>query len=207
VSQQINLYRPIFRRQEKKFSARAMAQAGAAIVLGVVALYGFMWWQLNDMHRTLRGVEQQQVAATAQLLETARRLGTDAPSAQTVVDPVTRLEREVAELRRVEQALGRDRFVSSGGYSDFFVALARQPMAGLWLTGITISEAGANLTLAGRTTDAVNVPRYLQRLGTEKTLAGKEFEVFVLSRDKDEAELEFSLKTAPDKDDKQAKRS
>lgn len=207
MSQQINLYRPVFRRQEKKFSATAMAQAGVAIVLGVVLIYGVMWWQLADMRGALRRAEQQHVAANLRLQETAQRLGTRVPK-EGETDVVTRLEREVAALRQAQQTLNRNQFVSKGGYSDYFLALARRNMNGLWLTGVTISDAGESLTLEGRTIDAVNVPRYVQNLAGERVLAGKEFEVFVISGEKSGAELQFSLKTAPtEKDQKKARRS
>jgi hypothetical protein len=194
VMQQINLYRPIFRRQEKKFSGTAMLQAGAAIVAGVVLLYGFLLWQLHDMRGALRTAEQQQAAASARLQEAARRLGVSGAQ-PGAADPVARLEQQVAALRQTQQALNRDLTVSKGGYSDYFEALARQHMSGLWLTGVTISDAGANLRLEGRTLDAVNVPRYVQRLGAERVLAGKEFEVFLISGEKPGAQLEFSLQT------------
>ena len=47
IQQQINLYHPIFRKQEKKFSAKAMFQAGAVVVGGIVIMYAYSAWQLN----------------------------------------------------------------------------------------------------------------------------------------------------------------
>lgn len=206
MNQQINLYRPIFRRQERKFSAIAMVQAGAAIVVGVALLYGMMAWQLNEMRDALRLADQQHIAANGRLQELAQRLGQPVPQ-PTAVDQIGRLEQQVAALRRTEQSLSSGPLVNKGGYSDYFLALARQHMNGLWLTGITIGEAGENLKLEGRTVDAINVPRYVQRLAAERVLAGKEFEVFLMSSEKSRTTLEFSLQTAPGKDEKGGRRS
>ena len=41
MSQQINLYNPLFLKQEKHFSARTMAQALGIIALALAALYGY----------------------------------------------------------------------------------------------------------------------------------------------------------------------
>ena len=38
VSQQINLYQPIFRKQEKKFSTTAMLQAAGLVLAGIVLI-------------------------------------------------------------------------------------------------------------------------------------------------------------------------
>lgn len=181
MNQQINLYHPIFRRQEKKFSARAMFQASGLLLLGAVLIYAYAWWQVGSLRSQLAQAGREQEAAMKQLEEVGRTLGA------RQVDP--RLEQDVHDLearlnasQQIEAVLGQGAFARSAGYSGYFAAFARQIVPGLWLTGIHITGAGETLTLRGRSTNPELVPRYLQRLSVEKTLSGTRFQVFQVTR-------------------------
>lgn len=213
MSQQINLYSPIFRRQEKKFSAKAMLQAGGAILAGIAILAALNVWQVASLRAEIRTVDQQHSQALKQLEEASRKFK------PRVGDP--RLEEEANKLEAIlsssaqaQQLLRRDVFGDSRGYSSYFVALARQSVANLWLTHVDIVGAGESIELGGRTTVPERVPQYLQRLSSEKVLSGAEFKVFRLERpmgdEKGEADrtdsrkkpnpaeyVEFTLRTAP----------
>ncbi len=181
MSQQINLYRPIFRKQEKKFSSRAMLQAGGAIAVGVVVLYAFQFWQLRGVNAQLQQVESRLALATKQLNEASQKFGPGAKN-QALEDQVAALEKQVAARLQVRQLLSRGFFSNTEGFSEFFVAFARQHMPGIWLTGFDITGSGESMQLQGRTVDPAQVPRYVQRLSAERPLAGKEFQVFTMSR-------------------------
>ena len=205
MMQQINLYRPIFRKQEKKFSALAMSQAGAAIAVGIAIIYGLLWWQVRDLRQELRQTDARLAASTKRLDDATRQFGPGAKS-KLLEDQVADLEKQIAARLRVRDLLGRGLFSNTTGYSDFFVAFARQHISGIWLTGFDITGAGENMRLQGRTNDPALVPRYVQRLSAEQALAGKEFQVFTLSRppEKDGAiavpYVDFLFRTASAKD-------
>ncbi len=213
MSQQINLYSPIFRRQEKKFSALAMLQAGGAILVGIALLIGINLWQVVSLRADLRAADQQYARSTKQLEEASRQFKA------RVGDP--RLEEETARYEAIlatsaqaQQILRRDVFSESRGYSGYFIALARQSQPGLWLTGIDIVGAGESIELKGRTQYPERVPQYLQRLSSEKVLSGAAFKVFRLERPMEEDKpganrpdprkkpvpatfVEFTIRTAP----------
>ncbi|HJW80858.1 MAG TPA: PilN domain-containing protein [Acidiferrobacterales bacterium] len=199
MNQQINLYHPIFRRQEKKFSARAMLQASGLLLAGTVIMYAFAWWQVGALRSQITQAEQAQQAAVKQLEDISRTLGVKA------LDP--RLEQDVRDLearinasQQIEEVLQQDAFARSVGYSNYFAAFARQIVPGLWLTGVTITGAGEQLLLRGRSTTPELVPRYLQKLSVEKTLSGARFQVFQITRPEKVAStstsyVEFVVKT------------
>jgi len=122
-------------------------------------------------------------------------------------DQVVDLEKQIAARLRVRELLGQGIFSNTTGYSDYFVAFARQHVSGLWLTGFDITGAGEDMRLQGRTSDPALVPRYVQRLSAEQPLAGKEFQVFTMSRpsEKDgaapEPYVDFLFRTAGPKSD------
>lgn len=181
MSQQINLYSPIFRRQEKKFSARAMLQAGAVIAAGIGLIAGLGVWQTFSLRADLRAAEEQSAKALKQLEETNRQLKPRAGD-KRLEEEVAKFETILAVSSQAQQELRRDIFGDSRGYSTYFIALARQSLPDMWLTGIDITGAGESVELNGRTTVPERVPQYLQHLSSEKVLSGTEFKVFRLER-------------------------
>lgn len=213
MSQQINLYSPIFRRQEKKFSARAMLQAGGAIVAGIALLAGLNVWQIAMLRAEVRTVDKQYAQALKQLEDASRqfkpRIGD-----QRLEEEANKLEAILSSSAQAQQLLRRDVFGDSRGYSTYFIALARQSVSNLWLTHIDIVGAGESIELSGRTTLPERVPQYLQKLSSEKVLSGAEFKVFRLERPMGEEQdpaaradsrkkpnpadyVEFTIRTAP----------
>lgn len=200
MSQQVNLYQPIFRKEEKKFSTSAMLQAVGMVAIGIVLLYGYSWWHINSLREELKRAQQNQAAASKRLAEVTEKFGHRASGA-SLDDQIVRLEREVVAKQRMQEILQRGVFSNTRGFSDYFVSLARQHIAGVWLTGFDITGAAEQVSLSGRSTNPELVPRYMQRLSSEKTLSGIEFRVFQMNRpapDPKEANtqfVEFQVKT------------
>ena len=49
MSQQINLFNPVFLKQKKYFSVMTMLQALGLIVLGSIVFYGYAWYQVQQL--------------------------------------------------------------------------------------------------------------------------------------------------------------
>ena len=180
--QQINLYQPIFRKEEKKFSAVAMLQAIGLVAIGVIAMYAYTWWHLAALRGELQRAEQNQAAAAKRLADVTQQFGARASAGKTLDDEIARLENELAAKRHIQEILQRGVFSNTHGFSDYFASFARQHVSGVWLTGIDITGAGEQMMLAGRSTDPELVPRYMQRLSSEKMFSGVEFRVFQMNR-------------------------
>lgn len=181
MSQQVNLYSPIFRRQEKKFSAYAMLQAIGLILVGIALFIGLNVWRVMALRSDLKSAEQRQTAVMKQF-EDAKRQFTPRVGDPKLEEEVAKLEAILAVSGPAQAILRRDVFGESRGYSTYFIALARQSVADLWLTGIDITGAGQTIQLSGRARVPERVPQYLQKLSSEKVLSGSEFKVFRLDR-------------------------
>jgi Tfp pilus assembly protein PilN len=192
VMQQINLYRPIFRKQEKKFSAVAMAQAGTALLLGIAGIYGIFAWQLGFARSDLRQAEKRHADVSAQLQSVTERFGGRVAQGQSEAET---LEKEIAARRQILQAMSHGSLGNNNGYSEYFMALARQRVDGVWITNVAISGAGEEITLKGRAIDGVRVPQLVQRLSNERALAGKQFELFMMTNEGKDGPLGFTLQT------------
>jgi Fimbrial assembly protein (PilN) len=201
VSQQINLYQPIFRKEEKKFSTVAMLQAIGILAVGVALMYAYTWWQIGALHSELSRVEQGHAAATKRLADATAKFGR--PAGVSPLDTeIARLERDLAARQRIQEILQRGVFSNTRGFSDYLISFARQSVPGVWLTGFDITGAAERMTLAGRSTNPELVPRYMQKLSTEKTLSGIVFNVFQMNRPAPDPKevnanyIEFQVKTA-----------
>ena len=174
MSQQINLFNPIFLQQKKIFSTRTMAQALGVLVLGVVAmgLYG---------SARVSAMQKQADAGAAQLQARQARLvavNAEFPPRQkdpTLAGAVLEAERQLGTLREVSGVLQGGELGNTRGYAEYFRALARQHVDGLWLTGLTITGAGTDIGVRGRALDPESVPGFLTRLTREPVMQGKGF--------------------------------
>jgi Tfp pilus assembly protein PilN len=201
VSQQVNLYQPIFRKEEKKFSTVAMLQAMGLVAVGVVAIYAFSWWQIGALKNELNRAEQQHAVAAKRLTDVTEKFGQR--TGRTSLDSeIARLEGEIVSKQRIQEILQRGIFSNTRGFSDYFVSFSRQHTPGVWLTGFDITGAAEQMTLAGRSTNPELVPRYMQKLSAEKTLSGIEFRIFQMNRPTPDPKetnvnyIEFQVKTA-----------
>lgn len=200
MSQQVNLYQPIFRKERRKFSAMTMLQAMGIAVLGIGLLYGYTFWQVRQLRSEVAQTDKQLVAMTKQLDETTRQFSERLQS-KDLQAQVQKLQAQVAEKQRLQQILQSAQF-NTQGFSDYFIAFARQHIPGVWITGLDIVGAAEQMTLAGRSTNPELVPRYLQKLSAEKRLNGIEFRSFQMTRGAVDSKsgavpyVEFMAKTA-----------
>jgi hypothetical protein len=174
MSQQINLYNPIFEQKKKLFGAAAMLQGVVVLVVGCVLLSAYGKQRVAQLRKEA-DAGARQVAMKTKRLE---QVGLEFAPRQK--DP--ELEAELADaqaqlesLRRIAAVLERGELGNTTGYSEYFRALARQHTDGLWLTGVMVAGAGNEISVRGRALDASLVPGYLARLTREPVMQGKSF--------------------------------
>jgi hypothetical protein len=180
VTQQINLFNPIFLKQRKVFTAVAMAQAVGLLLVGLGAFGVYQQQSVKSLRAQLAAVENQHKIKQGQLAAISVQF---APRQQ---DPELRnelanLELQARTLRHISGVLTKGQFGNTRGYADYFRAFARQRVDGLWLTGLKISGAGDDMTVNGRALDAALVPGFLGKLAKEPVLHGKTFASMTIS--------------------------
>jgi hypothetical protein len=212
MSQQINLFNPAFLQQKKVFTAAAMAASLGLLALGLAGV---------GVAARLRvaSLQAQADQGAVQLEKTQKRLATvSAEFAPRKQDPklaeeLTLAQSELLDLKDVAGVIERGELGDTAGYAEYFRALARQSVDGLWLTGVSIAGAGADIGVRGRAMDPALVPGYLGRLRNEPVMQGKpvgslqigEAAALKLVRDGKETSspapyVEFSLQSTPQKD-------
>jgi hypothetical protein len=181
VSQQINLFNPIFLKQKKIFTALPMAEALGLIVAGALLL---AWYA----GRNVAELEQNAAAGKALLADRERRL----VNANTQFAPrqkspalaaeLAQAEAELKALHDAESVLQGGALGNTAGYAEYFRALSRQNVGGLWLTGVTINGAGNDIGVQGRAMQPTLIPNYIARLTGERVMHGKTFATLDIGR-------------------------
>lgn len=178
MSQQLNLFNPVFLRQKKVFSAQTMVRGLAIVLLALVTLYIFQRVQLA-------GLEDQLTEAKAQLADTRQQLtrfGAEARRApsKALEDETARLEAQLEAQQALLDGLDNGQLGDTEGFSRYLVALARQTLPGVWLTGFAASGSGPQL-IRGRLLDPQLLPTYLRMLNHEEALRGRGFAQLALT--------------------------
>ncbi|MCP5149357.1 MAG: PilN domain-containing protein [Ectothiorhodospiraceae bacterium] len=195
MRQQVNLYQPVFRRERRVLSARALAQCLGLAAIALAAVQGFAWWQVEGLRGQVRQLEQQQVLATERLSAAQGRVPRRDPS-PLLERERARLERVVAGRSRILETLRGGDVEPSSGFSEILAGLARQRVPGLWLTAVRIQSGGRRLEIRGAALRPELVPVLVQRLSSEPVFVGMKFQTLRLDRTEEgEGRLDFVLRT------------
>ena len=187
MNQQINLYQPMFRRQEKIFSAMAMIQTVLLFVGILTVIYFYGQSQINPIEEQIRKTGNGLVKLREQV-QIYREKAPPKSKSRLLEAEITRLEKELEERSKVRDLLEKQQIGTAPRFSSIMEALARQHVNGTWLTEVRISASGRALSLNGKTFTSDLVPIYMQRLAEEVVMTGIAFNNMEMQRSKEEAE-------------------
>lgn len=196
MSQQINLFNPVFLQQKKIFSARTMAAALLVLFAGLGALNAYGNMRVQALQREADAGAAQLAQKQARLDNVGKEFVPRQKSAAVDAELVE-AERQLAALRDVSNVLARGELGNTQGYAEYFRAFARQHADGLWLTGLSISGAGLDIAVRGRALDPQRVPGYLNRLTLEPVMRGKAFGSLQISQGAAGSRVDESGKSVP----------
>lgn len=195
MRQQINLYQPIFRRQEKIFSGKAMLQGAAMIGAGLLLFYGYALMQSRSLQGQLQQMEAQRSEDIQRIAE-LNRLYPEPKKDPGLEQRLQTVRKELEGKRRVVAALSDRATGNRSGFSAHLEGLARQRLSQLWLTEVSIEQGGERLSLIGSSFQQEQVPQFIQRLNQEPPYAGREFAVFSMERHKeDPRRIDFRIQS------------
>ncbi len=193
--QQINLYQPILKQQEKVFSAKALLQAGLVVMTGLLLVYGYASWQTRGLEQQLGEFVAQRDAANRRLASVAAQFPAPARDEQLVAQ-VEASRRELEAKRRLVDVLAKPDWGNTRGFSEQLEAFARRRPQQLWIRELRIAQGGREVGLVGSTFAPEQLPRFIQSLGDESSLRGIAFTRFLMERAEEEPRrVDFSVGT------------
>ncbi len=174
MSQQINLFNPIFLKQKKYFSATTLIQALGLILLGSIVVVAYASYQLSRLKDEAQSTATQLASIQVELnkvnVEYAPR-----QKSKSLEEEIQKITTELKSHQQVFDFLQKGELGNTKGYSEYLRAFSHQIVDGLWLTGLSIVGAGNEIGLQGRTLQPELVPAYINRLKQEPVMQGKSF--------------------------------
>jgi uncharacterized protein involved in type VI secretion and phage assembly len=191
--QQINLYQPILRKQEKVFSAKTLLQGNLLVLGGLLLLSAYTLFQTGQLQEQLAEATQQR-NDRLQRLETLRVQYPQRVKDQSLQQQVEQLRKQVQENQQLLSAVENYEDSPTSGFSAHLAGLARQDLRSLWLTRIVV-RGQRQLALEGSALAARDVPALIQRLGTEPVFSGTAFQRVEIQANKETGQVDFFLNT------------
>jgi hypothetical protein len=174
MSQQINLFNPVFLKQRKHFSAVTMLQALLLIVLGSALFYGYAQYQVKLLAKQTAEMNVRYEAEQKRLVNYINEFSPQ--RAQKLLnDELQMVEAQASMQESLLATLKSGAIGNTQGYSEYMRAFARQSIRGLWLTGFNINGDGAQMSLQGAAVNPRLLPEYIQRMNRESVMRGKSF--------------------------------
>ena len=196
MNQQINLYQPIFRKQQIIFSAQTIAWLALGLLLLLVVWSLLISQRVGSLESQLESQRTNEQRVMAQIAE----LGQDQPDESDRAEleqAIERLNQRRTELRQSLNAMNRRQPVADSRLHERYDALARQRPTGLWLTELRLDEQDGDITMRGRALAARLLPAYLEALSYEPLISGTGFRQIRLQESADEIPgVIFSISTA-----------
>lgn len=169
MSQEINLYQPIFRREKTVFSASTM------LILSLVFLAVFLVWgwamerRVDELERELANREVTEDRLTERIQTLQRSVEAREPDPE-LLERTEAAERKLRGLRASRAAVRQRIPERPLKLAVPMRALGELHPDGLWLTAIELGDSGRRLVLEGRALQASLFPEYLERLQRSERL-------------------------------------
>jgi hypothetical protein len=172
MSQQINLYNPLFLKQEKHFSARTLVQGLAVVLFAMLAVFVSSVVQTHSAERLATQYREQLARQREQLVKLGGQIS-PAERSKALEAALAQLEAEIKVRQATLNALASGELGNTTGFSEFLAALGRHALPGVWLTRIAIGDAGNDLVVEGRVLRPELMPAYLRALNGEAMMRGR----------------------------------
>lgn len=171
MTQQINLFNPIFLRQKKYFSFITILQGLALLLIGVLGFYAYATYHMGQLSKEVQEVSKRLELEKGRFSKAGKEFGPRQKNKELEMQ-IKDLEKQVQQR---ESILGIQAGSGGHGFSEYLRAFARQSVNGLWLTSFRLSASGNTMVIGGRALRADLVPDYIKRLGNEKIMHGQPF--------------------------------
>jgi Tfp pilus assembly protein PilN len=171
MSQQINL----LAREHKPVGSALWALATLVLMLIGLLAYGAMLHADNNRLRSEAESGARQLAQVKASLSAQRQRGNADNDAAALKAEINALKPRADAVRQLLELTGSGNLGSSDGFAQHFSTLASVPENGVWITAVSVSNAGKTVTLSGRALRNESVLRYARRLNDAFAAQGVQF--------------------------------
>ena len=171
MSQQINL---LDRPRAPVGSALAALAVVAVVLLGLLAYEAQMGVENARLRKAADAGQRElnQVKAAMQAMRQRADADNDASAIKTEIDA---LKPKAEAVKLLVEPIRNGSLGSAEGYARYLATLASVPEEGLWITSVSITNAGKVMTLNGRALRNESVLKYAKRLNEAFAPHGVQF--------------------------------
>lgn len=196
MSQQINLFNPVFMKQRKYFSAVAMLQGLFLVLAGAALFYVYASYQIKSLKSQLDLTAKQYASGQAKLKRYKEEFSPE-ESRRLLDEDLKITENKLAAQLEMINSLKHGAIGNATGYSGYMRAFARQAVSGLWLSDFEIDGDGTRISISGSVLSPDLLPVYIRKLNQEPALRGKSFAALQMRRREDgNGAVEFTLQSS-----------
>lgn len=193
--QQINLYKPPPPPEEVKLPLSQMVLISVAWI-AVLSILSFLDYLDNLKIKSNINIANSEKIRIERDLGLLRANMPKEQQEQSLLKKAENLgkiknmrERMFIELNKLEEE-------EQTGFANYFYALSKFDIEGIWLTKFKFYKGGKSIILEGQAVDPALVPILMEQLGSDPTFRGKKFESLDIAADeKDKAIVNFTLKS------------
>lgn len=171
MSQQINL---LIQKRERASTALAALIGVSVVLVGLLGYWGLEHSETVKIQHAAAKIEQQMLAAKTNLQAFQQKLDSG-EKATDIEAEIAVLKTQLEASQEVVTLLQKGELGNADGYAGYLTTLAKISENDLWLTSVSISNAGKNISIAGRALQSESVLRYAQRLNQQFASYGVQF--------------------------------
>lgn len=172
--QNINLYQPANPRLAS-FTARTSLLTLGIAALAMLLVWALGLWQVNRLEQRLPDLADLQ--STRQVLNITTESGVMSTDPVQLMAQLQQLQ-QLSDSRKRSLAVLDARLTRNASFTPRLEALARRHLQGVWLDHIVLTNSQGVSSIGGGTVSVDLIPRYLQGLASETSLAGSAFNEF-----------------------------
>lgn len=195
MSQQINLYQPIFRKERIVFSAQTIVWLSLGLIALLVLWSLLIGQRISRLETELERQHEAEQRAVEQVAELQSSMPPDEPD-PLLRNEVERLRERREGLRESLAALERRMPAAEVNLLARLDALTAEIPDGLWLTGLAMADQGQTLTVDGNALEARLVPAWLSELSRVEQFSGMGFrQIRLAGRPDGQPGIHFTIST------------
>lgn len=170
MAQQINLYSPIFLAPQRHFSARAMAQALAAVAVALLLLCAWAAWGSAALRRELNGPVARDAQERERLVAALAARPASGAALTALNQEHAQVQAELTRRRRALEELEHGLATARSSHAARLRLVAQTLPPSAWLTELKLADG--RIELVGMTQQPEALRPWLERLAREPLAAG-----------------------------------
>ncbi|USD37285.1 PilN domain-containing protein [Ferrimonas sp. SCSIO 43195] len=178
MKHRVNLFSSDLLPKQIRLNFNRTVAAMAAVLVLMVAAYGWLSYLHQQSEAELVSLQQQQTDQQQQIKQLTEQMTARQPD-QHLLQQVEILQRQLDAMESLGLELDRRSVMANPGFSNLMKELAQSSDQQVWLQRFGVSDNG--IVLQGLAQSPAAVPQWLAKLGLKHSLRGRSLSQFTLN--------------------------